>query len=158
MITIEKKSLKVGKYVDTEHANTVIREYKKERWVHNSERMGKADSLSAWYSVEELEDFIETSKMHGADGIKFYFAAYPQAYAEKPEYAGRQTLVLVATKQKQTDTGVQNKDVYIHGEGNPLLLAYNQASLCPPICNGSFGDSDLGVFLIDQGEQGMSVL
>ncbi len=46
MITIEKKSLKVGKYVNTEHVDTVVRNYKQERWVYNSERIGKEDSLS----------------------------------------------------------------------------------------------------------------
>ena len=69
MITIEKKSLKVGEYVDTKHVDEVIRTYKQERWIHNSKRIGKEDSLSGWYSVEELEEFIETIKDHGADGI-----------------------------------------------------------------------------------------
>ena len=57
MCISEKKSLSVGKYVSTKHVDSVIRTYKKERWVHNSERLGKADSLSAWYSVEEIEAF-----------------------------------------------------------------------------------------------------
>src|SRR5215213_9377009 len=100
MVTTQKKTLKVGKYVNTAHVDSVIRAYKKERWVHNSDRIGKEDSLSAWYSVEELEAFIATAKQHGADGIKIYFAAYPEEFAEVPEYAGRQTLVLVGTKRK----------------------------------------------------------
>ena len=54
MIKYQKKTLKVGKYVNTEHINTHIRTYKKERWIHNTERLGKADSLSSWYSIEEL--------------------------------------------------------------------------------------------------------
>ena len=89
MLTIEKKSLKVGKYVSTEHVDTVIKTYKQERWVHNSERIGKEDSLSVWYSIEELEEFMATSKENGADGIKFYFAAYPERNIE--------TTCLVAT-------------------------------------------------------------
>src|ERR1700712_1583613 len=102
MMTIEKKSLKVGKYVNTAHVDKVISTYKKERWVHNTKRIGKEDSLSGWDSVEELEGFIENIKQHGADGIKMYFAAYPSDYTETPEYAGRQTIVLVATKSKET--------------------------------------------------------
>ena len=84
MITSQKKSLKVGKYVDNQHVDTVIRTYKHERWAQNSDRIGKEDSLSAWYSVEELEDFIEIAKRHGADGVKIYFAAYPENYTEIP--------------------------------------------------------------------------
>jgi hypothetical protein len=38
--------------------------------------LGKEDSLSAWWSIEELEDFITEAKTHGADGVKFYFGAY----------------------------------------------------------------------------------
>ena len=75
MITIEKKSLKVGKYVNTEHVDTVVRNYKQERWVYNSERIGKEDSLSGWYSIEEMEEFIERAKQSGGDGISIYFGA-----------------------------------------------------------------------------------
>ena len=169
MITIEKKSLSVGKYVNTEHVDTVIRTYKKERWVQNSERIGKEDSLSGWYSVEELEGFIDTIKQHGADGIKLYFAAYPHDYTETPEYAGRQTFVLVATKSKETENGTVNKDIYItDGEGTNIL-AYNASRLCPPLCGGGpggpphdgCGDSEwggLGIALIDQGSKGITVI
>jgi len=76
MLTIEKKSLKVGKFVNTEHVDTVIRTYKQERWVHNSERLGKEDSLSVWHSIEELEDLIAKAKEHGGDGIRFYFECF----------------------------------------------------------------------------------
>jgi hypothetical protein len=66
MLTIEKKSLKVGKYVDSRHVDNLVRNYKQEKWVHNSKRLGKEDSLSVWYSVEELEQFIDKIKQHGA--------------------------------------------------------------------------------------------
>jgi len=63
MIAIEKKSLLVGKYVSTQHVDKVIRNYKQERWIQNSERIGKEDSLSGWWSIEEIEDFLEKAKM-----------------------------------------------------------------------------------------------
>ena len=102
MTTIEKKSLRVGKYVDTNHVDTLVRTYKQERWDANSQRLGKEDSRSVWYSIEELEDFIEKVKDHGGDGIRFYFAVYPHDYTEVPAYAGRQNLVLVGSKSKET--------------------------------------------------------
>ncbi|MEI9944099.1 MAG: hypothetical protein WDN26_07715 [Chitinophagaceae bacterium] len=46
MLTIEKKAVKAGKLVNTKHVDTVIKNYKQERWVQNSQRLGKEDSLS----------------------------------------------------------------------------------------------------------------
>jgi len=158
MSTIEKKSLKVGKYVNTEHVDSVIRTYKKERWVYNSERMGKPDSLSAWYSVEELEEFFATAKQHGADGVKMYFAAYPENYTATPEYAGLQTLVLVATKSKETENGIANKDIYFTKDGSTEILAYNASRLCPPFCGGTGEFGKIGVTIIDKGDDGLSII
>lgn len=164
MSVIQKKSLSVGKYVSTKHVDTVIRNYKKERWVHNSERLGKADSLSGWLSLEEMEAFVRTIKQHDADGIKFYFGAYSQDSAPRPEYAGLQTIVLVATRIKETESGTTNKDIYVTKEGATEILAYNSLNLCPPFCgNGSTFKPDtelngIGVTLLDKGDKGMAVI
>ena len=166
MLTVEKKSLRVGKYVSTEHVDTVIKTYKQERWVHNSERIGKEDSLSVWYSIEELEEFMAKSRENGGDGIRFYFAAYPENYTEKAGFAGRQTLVLVATKSKELETGVTNKDIYIHDGEGAKILAYNTGSICPPLCGkppkpkpASADDwGDIGVTIVDRGEKGLTVV
>ncbi len=159
MQTIEKKSLKVGKYVDNAHVDNVIRNYKQERWVQNSEKIGKEDSLSAWWSVEELEEFIEHAKTYGADGVKFYFGAYDKEHAPVPEYAERQTLVMVATKQNQIGMGVKNKDIYVNTEMGNQILAYNCGSLCPPYCGQNNDDSiEIGVTIVDKGEKGFVVI
>lgn len=158
MLTIEKKSLKVGKFVNTEHVDTVIRTYKQERWAPNSERLGKPDSLSVWYSIEELEELMSRAKEHGGDGIRFYFAAYPKDYAPKPEYAGRQTVVMVATKQKVNEKGFANKDIYINTENGNEILAYNAGQLCPPYCQPKGADDGLGITIIDKGQEGMAII
>jgi len=161
MLTIEKKSLKVGKFVNTEHVDTVIRTYKQERWVHNSERLGKEDSLSAWHSIEELEELIAKAKEHGGDGIRFYFAAYPKDYTEQPLYAGRQTIVMVATKQKVTEKGLTNKDIYINTENGTEILAFNNANICPPFCKPKeLGEDsgEIGITIIDKGQEGIFVI
>jgi hypothetical protein len=161
MQTLTAPKRKVGKFVNTAHVDNVIRNYKKERWVHNSERIGKEDSLSAWWSIEEMEDFIATAKMHGADGLKFYFAAYGAEYKEMPEYADRQTLVMVGTKEAQSTEGIKNKDIYLQTETGTNILAYNMGSLCPPKCGGltplDLEEETLGVTIIDRGEKGMLV-
>ncbi|MBS1750075.1 MAG: hypothetical protein JST63_09230 [Bacteroidetes bacterium] len=163
MLTTQKKSLKAGKYVSTNYVDNIIRTYKQERWVHNSARIGKEDSLSSWYSIEELEEFIEKAKVHGADGIKFYFAAYPSDFTEKPEYAGRQTLALVATKSKEQEIGIAHKDLYIQDGESINILAYNAGRLCPPSCPPpKGGDADdwggVGVTIVDKGPDGMIII
>lgn len=157
MTTIQKKSLKVGKQVTTNHVDTVIRNYKKERWVHNSKRIGKEDSLSVWYSIEELEEFIAMAKDHGGDGIKLYFGAYGEDYKEQPLYAGRQTVVLVATRNRVTEEGESNKDIYIQTERGSTVLAWNAGSACPPFCGTRDKDDDLGITIVDKGDEGMIV-
>lgn len=159
MIKLKKKSVKVGKLVSTEHVNTIVSNYKKERWVHNSQRLGKEDSMSVWYSVEELEEYLEKVKTHGGDGIRMYFGAYGADYQEHPLYAGRQTVVLVATKTKETPAGETNKDIYITTEKGSSILAYNVGKLCPPMCNIETGpDYDgIGITIVDKGEEGMIV-
>lgn len=159
MNTIQKKSLKVGKQVNTDHVNTVIKNYKKERWVHNSNRLGKEDSLSVWYSIEELEEFIAMSKDHGADGIKLYFGAYDKDYKEQPLFAGRQTVALVATKHKITEAGESNKDIYIQTEEGSTIMAWNAGSVCPPFCGSKdgFGYDDIGITILDKGDEGMVI-
>ena len=162
MLTTQKKSLKVGKYVSTSYVDNIIRTYKQERWAHNSARLGKEDSLSSWYSIEELEGFIAKAKMHGADGIKLYYAAYPADFTEKPEYAGLQTLALVATKSKEQENGIAHKDLYIQDGKDINILAYNAGRLCPPSCPPKPGDADdwggVGVTVVDRGEKGMVIV
>lgn len=157
-MTIEKKSVKVGKFVNTEHVDTVIRNYKQERWVHNSERLGKEDSLSVWHSIEELEELLAKAKEHGGDGIRFYFGAYPKDYVQ-PLYAGRQTIVMVATKQKETEAGLANKDIYINNEKGNELLAFNAGLLCPPYCRPKDPSTgDIGITIIDKGQEGLLIV
>ena len=154
MLVNQKKSLKVGKLVNTDHVNTVIRNYKQERWVHNSKRLGKEDSLSVWFSVEELEGFLKKVKDHNGDGIRIYFGAYDHNYVEQPLNAGRQTVVLVATKQKETEHGETRKDIYIDSENGSTILAYNSGSLCPPFCGNGEG---IGITILDKGDEGMII-
>jgi hypothetical protein len=158
MSTIEKKSVKVGKYVDTDFVDAFIRNYKQERWIHNSKRLGKEDSLSCWYSVEELEEFIATIKQHGADGIRLYFGAYPNETDRTKGKDGRQSMVLVATRSKHELGGVSHKDVYLSDDGKANILAYNMANYCPPFCGPAGGiGSSIGVTILENPD-GLSVI
>ena len=161
MFTTTKNSVEFQKEVQTENADMLISEYKKSRWVSNSDQIGKPDSLSAWYSVEEMEGFLALAKSHGGDGIKFYYGAFPEEHLAKQEYAGRQTLVMVATKSKVTAAGpVANKDIYITAKGRSKILSGINPILCPPNCNPATegGMGDLGITIVDRGEKGMEII
>ena len=156
-----KKTVQTPKDPQTELSHALVREYKQTRWVANSEKIGKPDALSAWYSIEEMEKFIHLAKDHGGDGVKFYYGAYPENYQEKPEYAARQTLVMVATKSKQNPSGLKaNKDMYLTLNGRTKILSINNPLGCPPYCSrGSEGGmGDLGITIVDKGEKGMEVV
>jgi hypothetical protein len=156
MTTIEKKSLRVGKYVDATHVNALIRTYKQERWQHNSERIGQEDSLSLYYTIEELEEFLQRSKEAGANSISIHFGAYPENFTERTGYAGKQTTVLVATDHQETETGISHKNVYVETSKGKQLLAYNMGSWPPGSGVGS--DDGFGITIIDQGDKGMIVV
>ncbi len=104
----------------------------------NSEKIGKPDSLSVWFSLEDIEDFLDNAKAHGGDGIKFYFAAYPKEYAPKPEYAGK-TKYRFGRHKIQTNRNRnhrQQRSLYYQAWESPPLLAFNKGIICPPGCNG----------------------
>jgi hypothetical protein len=161
MITQQNFLVKTNNDISTVEADTLIREYKQTRWVPNSERISKPDSLSAWYSIEEMENFLAFAKSHGGDGIKFYYGAFPEDYSTKPEYAGRQTLVMVGTKSKLTEMGaIANKDIYYSQNGRTKILSGILPTGCPPVCNppSEGGMGDLGIALIDKGDKGMEII
>lgn len=162
MITQQKNSVKTGLTPNAGEPADLIREYKKTRWSANSERIGKPDSLSTWYSIEDLEDFLALAKSKGGDGIRFYYGVFPENYSLKPEYSGRQTLAMVGTRSKLTETGaVANKDIYYPQNGRLKILSGSiPGQVCPPTCPppSEGGMGDLGITIIDRGEKGMVIL
>jgi hypothetical protein len=160
MTTQLKNYVKAGKDVQTAEMDTLIREYKQKRWVANSEKIGKPDSLSAWYSIEEMENFIALAKSNGGDGIRFYYGAYPENHKSEPEYAERQTLVKVATRSRTTASGnTVNKDLFLTQNGQLKILSGLLPKPCPPVCAPSEGGmGDLGITLVDKGDKGMEII
>jgi len=132
--------------------------------------MGKVDSLSVWYGMDELQDFLQVAEQHGADGVRMYFGVYPEQYNNLPKAGGRQTIVLVATKNKTDANGnIVSKHIYRQTENGMQLLAFNMGLPCPPCCGTSTGDDGdgtglpypiemgVGLTLIDD-EEGMRVM
>lgn len=138
---------KGGQLVGKAHVEELVSNYKKHRWIHNTNRLGKEDSLSAWFNLEALEEFLAMARDQRADGIKVFFGVYPENFEKEPEFAGRQTLVLVATKEKTTVDGrIVNKEIYFQKDGQPEILAFNYSAICPPYCGtGDPGDGEFGI-------------
>lgn len=128
---------KNGQLVGTKHVDQLISRYKKERWVANTQFLGKPDSLSTWFGIEEITQFLRLASEHGADGIKVYYGVYPEDFEGDIELRGRQTVVLVATKEKKTENGLFHKNLYVPHKGGAEILAFNYGTACPPFCGGN---------------------
>lgn len=157
-MTITATQQKRGQLVDSPHVDQLISKYKKDRWILNSERLGKKDSLSIWYGLKELEEFLRLATLHQADGIKMYFGVYPSDFAEVPEFQDRQTIVLVATKEKILNNRSVHKDIYIHEGGRSEILAFNLGSACPPFCGTGLPPDGDGPYGIDMEKIGLSII
>lgn len=159
MSTIEQKVVKVGNYVGTEHVDSLIRTYKTERWIQNSENLGKEDTLDSWYSLEELEEFIQTAKMHGSDGIRLCFGVYGAHNAPKPGMEGKQTIAFVATRgEDEGQASPVLRDVYINKNGKVDLLAYNTGIGWPWTTPVPPTTGALGSVMIADKDKGMKVI
>jgi len=143
MNTIEKKSVNVGKFVSKNEMDVLTSAYKQERWADNSERMGKADSLSVWFTVEEVEAFLETVKVNGGNGVRFHFGVFNAENAPQPEFEGLQTMVMVGNRSKDGSYS-GSKELYASNDGKPELVALAGGVSCPPFCgSGGLGSSAL---------------
>lgn len=134
MNTIEKKSVNAGKFAKKQEVDILTSGYKQERWAANSDRLGKADSLSVWFSVEELEGFLENVKENGGDSVRFHFGVFPENYP-LPELVGRQTIVMIGNRTKDGSYAT-SKEVYANNENKPEIVAYYSGTVCPPFCGG----------------------
>ncbi|PSL25477.1 hypothetical protein [Chitinophaga ginsengisoli] len=131
------KTIKAGRFVNNKHVTMLRENYKQKRWEANSARLGKPDSLSVWYSLDGLKEYIETAEAAGADGIRVYFGVYPSVFPENILLQDRQTVVFVATQQKTSQTGkTESKDLYVSTPDGPEIIAFNFSLPCPPACTG----------------------
>jgi hypothetical protein len=163
MCTIEKKSVNAGESITKQEVDNLIRAYKQERWADNSERIGMADSLSVWFSVEDLEEFLGTVKANGGNGVRFHFGVFSAENAPQPNLEGRQTLVMVGNRSSD-GTHNTSKELYSCNNGKPEIVASFGTLPCPPICGGmgknkaDNGQSLGSATLLDRGDKGMSII
>src|SRR6201996_9745500 len=99
MNTIAEKTVNAQNNITKNEMNNLTSAYKQDRWAANTEKLGRADSLSIWYTVEELENFLNEVKAHGGNGVRIHLGVFPEGY-RKPELVGMQTAVMVATRSQ----------------------------------------------------------
>lgn len=141
-----KTQTKGGQLVGKTHVDELVRNYKKQRWTFNSQRLGKEDSLSTTFNLESLCEYLQRANQAKADSIRIYFGVYPENYEENPEYSNRQTVVMVATRQTTLENGKKvDKEIYIRKKEGFDILAFNLGKICPPDCGtGLPPDNDSG--------------
>src|ERR1700753_1600300 len=100
MNTIEKKSVNTANLISRQQVDTLTGTYKKERWADNSERMERTDSLSVWFSVEEIEAFLAKVKDNGGNAVRMHFGVISEGMGARPEVEGLQTLVMIGNRSK----------------------------------------------------------
>lgn len=148
---------KRGTLVNNMHVNELIENYKKNRWLDNSKKIQKSDSLSTWFGLEELESFFSLAKENNANGIKMFYGVYPENYPDHPELAGRQTIVLVATRSTKNESGITHKSISIHSNGKKEILAMNFGTICPPYCGGGTGGFGSNPITIETDNLGLAM-
>ncbi len=65
---------------------------------------------------------------------------------------------MVGTRQKETANGEINKDMYISTKEGTSILAYNVGRPCPPICSTGDDFDDLGISIVDKGDDGLIIV
>lgn len=108
--------------------------------------IGKEDANAVWYSLEELENYINYIKTKGSEkgievnGIRFYIGVYPEDEVKHKEKAGLTTIFLSPTKKKSSnilerslvDTSSVEENIDVTeieplnygGYGNPPKITY----------------------------------
>lgn len=96
-----KSAVKPKQLISVEKAKELNSNYNTKRADLHSKAIGKEDANAVWYSIEELESYIEYIKSEGEqqgyaiDGIRFYLGVYSDT--EHKSKAGYTTIFLAPT-------------------------------------------------------------
>ncbi|HEY6587624.1 MAG TPA: hypothetical protein VIY98_04965 [Nitrososphaeraceae archaeon] len=79
--------------------------------------IGKEDANAVWYSIEELENYINYVKTKGIEkgievnGIRFYIGVYPEDGVKYKEKSGLTTIFLSPTKKRTLNISERSLEV-----------------------------------------------
>jgi hypothetical protein len=126
-----------GIFIFKEEVNQRVKNYLQTKHTLLTSAIGKDDTKSAWYSLEQFEELMREMYYLNADGLRIYFGAYS---ADDEEYPNQLTVIFVPTHL--SDTG-SHTDIIIDDEQNFMqrtmvpatLKNLDTIGLCPPSCS-----------------------
>lgn len=123
-----------NKPIKTKHARKLADNY----WKKHEGKLMEDETLSVWFSKEILLEALADSEICG---LRFYMGAYEKDYDHYPtdeHYKGKNTLIIVQTRKKETKDGLIYEDILQDERAKPeydtveKLTEYNDGQLCPP--------------------------
>ncbi|MGB8193094.1 MAG: hypothetical protein WCF67_14295 [Chitinophagaceae bacterium] len=132
-------------FIYKEVVNERVRNFQENKHPLLTQAMEKAESESAWYSLEQFEEMMREMYYQNADGLRIYFGAYN---ANDPEYANQMTVIFVPTyldetTGKHTDIVIDDYDDFNTRAAAPMAAGMAKGvihknldtiALCPPSC------------------------
>lgn len=135
-----------SKLISQEEAKVLFDEYSRtNNMILTKARNGNPDSRWYWFSIEEMESYIQYVKTNAEKqnlkdvGIRIYLGKYPESHPKnrmaKPEFGGYQTVFLMPTaKRSQDSLSSQQRRGVIMDENEDVenIQPMNMTNLSPP--------------------------
>lgn len=130
-------------YVGSKLTKERIARYKNNKHVLLSEKLGKPDTKSVWYTKEHIEKLLEEMVHADANGLRIYLGEY----GPEENFNGQLCLLMVMTKPEEKigipiDITIEDAPDFTARSTDTLERTrdFNVGSPCPPICPGD-GDN-----------------
>jgi len=129
-------------FIDKTEVNIRVKNFMEHKHGLLTTAIGKNESKSAWYSLEQFEQVMRELYYQNADGMRIYFGAYPD---DNSDYARQLTIIFVPTfynenTGKHTDIIIDDDESF-GDRGEPLEMQsmsirknLDTFGLCPPSC------------------------
>jgi hypothetical protein len=138
IIKHDETKLEVAGPITNEEAIKLIKEYR------NCEGWGSGKTRAIWFSAEEIRNILKEIPASMGDGIRIYFAKYPETGVDlpSPDYKHRNTLVFVPTTIEIIGGVTRHKNIVdvealidgVPPPNSPGGSPSNHGQLCPPNC------------------------
>jgi hypothetical protein len=117
--------------IDVKTAKELVHNFESHIYHKEHPVIGFTDTRCVWFSKEQLQGLLTKVEAEDGDGVRFYFAAYPDDSTHRP-YGDHSTLVMVST----LPFGGKHVDYFseiANGKGTILTTTpENQGEMCPP--------------------------
>lgn len=134
-----------GTFIFKEEVNKRVTNYLNLKHPVLSNALGREDSKSAWYSLDQFEELMREMYYLNADGVRIYFGAYDN---NDPNYPGMLTVIFVPTylnedTGKHTDVVIDDEQDFTQRCDSKTAVSMTRSipknldtlGLCPPSCD-----------------------